>query len=74
MIKRLSFTQYEELRKLWLQGASKQELADYFEIHPRSISRWMSEAGLGRSGHRPKKLDPNRKTESGENKNAEGCV
>ena len=58
MIKRLSFTQYEELRKLWLQGASKQELADYFEIHPRSISRWMSEAGLGRSGGHQHKKKP----------------
>jgi len=65
MIKKLSFKQYEKLRKLWKEGVSKQELAGYFQVHPRTISRWMSEAGLGRpSGHQPKDLDTNEQEES----------
>jgi len=65
MIKKLTFKQYEKLRKLWKEGVSKEELAHYFQVHPRSISRWMSEAGLGRpSGHQHKGLDTNEQEES----------
>lgn len=64
-IKKLSFKQYEELRRLWKEGVSKEELASYFQVHSRTISRWMSEAGLGRpSGHQHKDLDTNEQEES----------
>jgi len=46
--KKLSDEDIELMREMWLDGATIQEIADYFNVHPRTVLEYLHAMGLRR--------------------------